>query len=151
MSSHKIRIDTKEQTLNLLHDQRVVHQFPISTSRFGLGQEPGSLQTPLGRFRIYQKIGGGQPLNTVFRERVPVANPSDWDKESDLITSRILWLDGVEPHNENTRERFIYIHGTNEEHLIGQPASHGCVRMRNEDITRLFDLVEAGTEVEIVS
>ena len=151
MSSHKIRIDTKEQTLNLLHDQRVVHQFPISTSRFGLGQEPGSLQTPLGRFRIYQKIGGGQPLNTVFRGRVPVANPSDWDKESDLITSRILWLDGVEPHNENTRERFIYIHGTNEEHLIGQPASHGCVRMRNEDITRLFDLVEAGTEVEIVS
>jgi L,D-transpeptidase YbiS len=151
MSSHKIRIDTKEQTLHLLHDQRVVHQFPISTSRFGLGQGSGSFQTPLGRFRIYQKIGGGQPLNTVFHGRVPVANPSDWDKESDLITSRILWLDGVEPHNENTRERFIYIHGTNEEHLIGQPASHGCVRMRNEDITRLFDLVEAGTEVEIVS
>jgi hypothetical protein len=116
-----------------------------------LGQASGSFQTPLGRFRIYQKIGGGQPLNTVFRGRVPVAIRSDWDKESDLITSRILWLDGVEPHNENTRERFIYIHGTNEEHLIGQPASHGCVRMRNEDITRLFDLVEAGTEVEIVS
>jgi hypothetical protein len=151
MSSHKIRIDTKEQTLLLIHDQRVVQQFPISTSRFGLGQASGSFQTPLGRFRIYQKIGDGQPLNTVFRGRVPVATRSDWDKESDLITSRILWLDGVEPHNENTRERFIYIHGTNEEHLIGQPASHGCVRMRNEDITRLFDLVEAGTEVEIVS
>ena len=151
MSSHKIRIDTKEQTLHLLHDQRVVHQFPISTSRFGLGEASGSFRTPLGRFRIYQKIGGDQPLNTVFRGRVPVTNPSDWDKESDLITSRILWLDGLEPHNVNTRERLIYIHGTNEEHLIGQPASHGCVRMRNEDITRLFDLVEAGTEVEIVS
>jgi L,D-transpeptidase YbiS len=151
MSSHKIRIDTKAQTLHLLHDQKVVHQFPISTSRFGLGQAAGSSQTPLGRFRIYQKIGGDQPLNTVFRGRVPVTNPSDWDKESDLITSRILWLEGVEPHNENTRERLIYIHGTNEEHLIGQPASHGCVRMRNEDIARLFDLVEAGTEVEIVS
>jgi L,D-transpeptidase YbiS len=150
MSSYKIRIDTKEQTLRLLHGQKVVHQFPISTSRFGLGQTPGSFQTPLGRFRIYQKIGADQPMNTVFRGRIPVTSPSDWNKESDLITSRILWLDGVEPHNGNTRERFIYIHGTNEEHLIGQPASHGCVRMRNEDVTRLFDLVEAGTEVEIV-
>jgi hypothetical protein len=150
MSSYKIRIDAKAQTLELFHDRRVIHQFPISTSRFGLGQASGSLQTPLGRFRIYQKIGGDQPLNTVFRGRVPVPNPSDWDKESDLITSRILWLDGIEPHNENTRERFIYIHGTNEEHLIGQAVSHGCVRMRNADVARLFDLVEAGTEVEIV-
>ena len=150
MSSYKIRIDAKAQTLELLHDSRVVLQFPVSTSRFGLGQASGSFQTPLGRFRIHQKIGGDQPLNTVFRGRVPVASPSDWEKESDLITSRILWLDGVEPHNGNTRERFIYIHGTNEEHLVGQPASHGCVRMRNGDVTRLFDLVEAGTEVEIV-
>ena len=150
MSAHKIRIDTKGQTLQLLHDQEVVHQFPISTSRFGLGQASGSFQTPVGRFRIYQKIGGDEPLNTVFRGRVPVTGPADWDKQSDLITSRILWLDGLEPHNENTRERFIYIHGTNEEHLIGKPASHGCVRMRNEDVVRLFDLVEAGTEVEIL-
>jgi hypothetical protein len=89
-------------------------------------------------------------LNTVFRGRQPVANPPDWEEESDLITSRILWLDGVEPHNLNTRQRFIYIHGTNEEHLIGQPASHGCIRMRNVDVVRVFDLVEAGTEVEIV-
>jgi L,D-transpeptidase YbiS len=150
MSSHKIRIDIKEQTLQLLHRQEVIHQFPISTSRFGSGQASGSFQTPLGRFRIHEKIGGDQPANTVFRGRVPVTNPSDWEKESDLITSRILWLDGIEPHNQNTRERFIYIHGTNEEHLIGQPASHGCVRMRNEDIVRLFNLVEPGTEVEIL-
>jgi L,D-transpeptidase catalytic domain len=150
MNSHKIRIDTKEQSLQVLHDERVIHQFPISTSRFGLGQAPGSFQTPLGRFRIYQKIGGDQPLHTVFRERVPATTPSDWAKESDLITSRIIWLDGLEPHNENTRERFIYIHGTNEEHLIGQPASHGCVRMLNEDVVRLFELVETGTEVEIL-
>jgi lipoprotein-anchoring transpeptidase ErfK/SrfK len=150
MSSHKIRIDTKEQTLQFLYDQRIVHQFPVSTSRFGVGQASGSFQTPLGRFRIYQKIGGDQPLNTVFRGRAPVTSQSDWQKEGDLITSRILWLDGLEPHNENTRERFIYIHGTNEEHLIGQPASHGCVRMRNADVVRLFDLVEPGTEVEIL-
>jgi L,D-transpeptidase YbiS len=150
MSGHKIRIDTKEQTLQLLHDQEVVHQFPISTSRFGLGQASGSFQTPIGRFRIYEKVGGDQAPNTVFRGRVPVTNPSDWEKESDLITSRILWLDGVEPHNQNTRERFIYIHGTNEEHLIGHPASHGCIRMRNGDVVRLFDLVETGTEVEIL-
>jgi hypothetical protein len=150
MSTHKIRIDTKAQTLLLEQDERVIHQFPVSTSRFGLGHASGSFQTPLGRFRIYEKIGKGQPLKTVFRGRIPIAAPSDWEKETDLITSRILWLDGVEPHNENTRERFIYIHGTNEEHLIGQPASHGCVRMRNEDIAQLFDLVEAGTEVEIL-
>jgi lipoprotein-anchoring transpeptidase ErfK/SrfK len=150
MSGHKIRIDTKEQTLQLLHDQEVVHQFPISTSRFGLGQASGSFQTPIGRFRIYEKVGGDQAPNTVFRGRVPVINPSDREKESDLITSRILWLDGVEPHNQNTRERFIYIHGTNEEHLIGHPASHGCIRMRNGDVVRLFDLVETGTEVEIL-
>jgi len=150
MDSHKIRIDPKEQTLELLHHERVIQQFPISTSRFGLGQASGSFQTPLGRFRIYQKIGGDQPLNTVFRGRVPAPAPSDWEKESDLITSRIIWLDGLEPHNENTRERYIYIHGTNEEHLIGQPASHGCVRMRNEDVVRLFELVENGTEVEII-
>ena len=150
MSSYKIRIDTKEQTLQLLRDQRVIHQFPISTSRFGLGEGSGSLQTPLGRFRIYEKIGGDQPLNTVFRGREPAANPPDWEEESDLITSRILLLDGVEPDNLNTRQRFIYIHGTNEEHLIGQPASHGCIRMRNVDVVRVFDLVEAGTEVEIV-
>ena len=150
MSSYKIRIDIKEQTLQLLHDQRIVHQFAVSTSRFGVGQDSGSFQTPLGLFRIYQKIGDDQPLNTVFRGRVPLASPSDWESGSDLITSRILWLDGIEPHNQNTRGRFIYIHGTNEEHLIGQPASHGCVRMRNTDVARLFDLVEAGTEVEIL-
>jgi L,D-transpeptidase YbiS len=150
MSRHKIRIDTKEQTLQLLRGHEVVHQFPISTSRFGLGQASGSFQTPIGRFRIYEKIGGDQAANTVFRGRVPVTDPSDWEKESDLITSRILWLDGVEPHNQNTRERFIYIHGTNEEHAIGQPASHGCIRMRNDDVVCLFDLVETGTEVEIL-
>ncbi|HEX3446583.1 MAG TPA: L,D-transpeptidase [Chthoniobacterales bacterium] len=150
MSSYKIRIDAKAQTLQLLHNRRITHQFPVSTSRFGLGQAPGSFQTPLGRFRIYQKIGGDQPVKTVFRGRMPVASTSDWERESDLITSRILWLDGIEPHNGNTRERFIYIHGTNEEHLIGQPVSHGCVRMRNDDVVRLFDLVEAGTEVEIL-
>jgi lipoprotein-anchoring transpeptidase ErfK/SrfK len=150
MSSYKICIDTKAQTLQLLNAGEVAWQFPISSSRFGLGQAPGSLQTPIGRFRIYQKIGGDQPPNTVFRGRAPVIEPLNWKKEKDLITSRILWLDGLEPHNENTRERFIYIHGTNEEHLIGQPASHGCIRMRNDDVIRLFDLVETGTEVEIM-
>jgi lipoprotein-anchoring transpeptidase ErfK/SrfK len=149
MSSYKISIDTKAQTLQLLNAGELVHQFPISSSRFGLGNAPGSFQTPTGRFHIYQKIGAQQPPNTVFRGRVPVTEPLDWKKERDLITSRILWLEGLEPNNKNTRERFIYIHGTNEEHLIGQPVSHGCIRMRNNDVIRLFDLVEAGTQVEI--
>ena len=146
----KIQISVRDQRLTLRAGRKKVAAYPVSTSRFGLGQASGSFQTPLGRFRIHQKIGGDQPLNTVFRGRVPVASPSDWEKESDLITSRILWLDGIELHNGNTQERFIYIHGTNEEHLIGQPVSHGCVRMRNGDVARLFDLVEAGTEVEII-
>ena len=77
-------------------------------------------------------------------------DPPDWATADDLITSRILWLDGVEDHNLNTRERYIYIHGTNQEHLIGQPASHGCIRMRNQDVVQLFDLIDVGTEVEIL-
>jgi lipoprotein-anchoring transpeptidase ErfK/SrfK len=150
MSGYKISIDTKAQALEVGCAGQVTQRFPISSSRFGLGHAPGSFQTPVGRFRIYQKIGGDQPAKTVFRGRVPVTGPLDWEKEKDLITSRILWLEGLDPDNANTLERFIYIHGTNEEHLIGQPASHGCIRMLNDDVIRLFDLVEAGTEVEIV-
>ena len=128
----------------------MILSFPVSTSRFGLGETEGSFRTPTGRFRIHEKIGAKQPFKTVFRGRIPVPDPPDWATAEDLITSRILWLDGVEDHNANTRERSIYIHGTNQEELIGQVASRGCIRMRNQDVIQLFDLIDVGTEVEIL-
>jgi lipoprotein-anchoring transpeptidase ErfK/SrfK len=150
MSALKIQILAKEQLLHMMEADRVILSFPISTSRFGLGEAEGSFRTPTGRFRVYEKIGGEHSTKTVFRGRIPVPDPPDWATADDLITSRILWLDGVEDHNANTRERYIYIHGTNQEQLIGQAASRGCIRMRNQDVIQLFDLIDVGTEVEIL-
>jgi len=150
MSNRKIRIQAKEQILYLMETDREICSFPVSTSKFGLGEAEGSFRTPTGRFQVHQKIGGEHPANTVFQGRVPVPAPADWATADDLITSRILWLDGIEDHNLNTRERYIYIHGTNQEQLIGQAASRGCIRMRNQDVIRLFDLIDVGTEVEIL-
>jgi lipoprotein-anchoring transpeptidase ErfK/SrfK len=147
---HKIVIDSRTQSLSLFRDTELIFTAPVSTSRFGLGFENGSRKTPTGRFSIHQKIGGEMPVGTVFKGRKPVTAPVDWSTEPDLITSRILWLHGLDEENAGTRERYIYIHGTNQEQLIGQAASSGCIRMRNADIIRLFDLVDAGAAVEIV-
>ena len=148
----KILIRGSEQTLHLLRGRTSVAAFPVSTSRFGFGSEGGSRKTPVGRFRICEKIGAEMPANTVFKGRQPLTEECvNWILEPDLITSRILWLEGLDPSNANTRDRYIYIHGTNQEHLIGEQASHGCVRMRNADVIKLFDLVRTGTEVEILS
>ena len=150
MTPLKIVIRLDQQKLYLCREDQVLQSYPISSSRFGTGSEPGSFKTPLGRVEIAEKIGGDQPLNTVFRGRKPVLSEQpDWTTEPDLITSRILWLNGLEPHNANTKERFIYIHGTNQEALLASPASHGCIRMANVDIGRLFDEIEPGREVLI--
>jgi lipoprotein-anchoring transpeptidase ErfK/SrfK len=90
------------------------------------------------------------PHGTVFQSRVPLGPTDPLPQTEDLITSRILWLDGLDPDNGNTKERFIYIHGTKHENRIGRPDSHGCIRMRNADIIELFDLVQEGTLVRIV-
>jgi L,D-transpeptidase YbiS len=142
-------IDCTLQLLRFFEGNDLVFEAPISTSRFGLGFEPGSFKTPTGRFRIYQKIGDDAPIGTVFRSRVPVTESLDPSSAADVVTSRILWLDGVDAENANTKERYIYIHGTNEEHLIGRPVSHGCIRMRNNDVIRLYELVDVDTSVEI--
>ncbi|HSZ79954.1 MAG TPA: L,D-transpeptidase [Chthoniobacterales bacterium] len=147
---HKIVIDSRTQSLSLIRDTELMFAAPVSTSRFGLGFENGSRKTPTGHFSIHQKIGGEMPVGTVFKGRKPVTTPVDWSTEPDLITSRILWLHGLDEENAGTRERYIYIHGTNQEQLIGQAASSGCIRMRNADIVRLFDLIDVGAEVEIV-
>lgn len=146
-----IRISVRDQRLDLVGGAGVLASYPISTSRFGLGSEEGSLKTPSGKFKIGEKIGDGVPSGTIFRSRLPLAPDDSPPPTDDLILSRILWLDGLEEHNANTRDRFIYIHGTNHEDEIGQPASHGCIRMKNADLIALFDQVPVGAEVVIES
>jgi lipoprotein-anchoring transpeptidase ErfK/SrfK len=89
------------------------------------------------------------PTGTIFRSRVPLGSGDPLPPTEDLVMSRILWLDGLDDHNANTRERFIYIHGTKHEGKIGTPASCGCIRMRNADVVELFDLVNHNTSVII--
>ena len=107
------------------------------------------MRTPTGRFSIAKKIGGEMPSGTIFRSRVPLQPDEPVPPTEDLVMSRILWLDGVDEQNANTRDRFIYIHGTKHEDKIGLPDSHGCVRMRNADVAELFTLVNEGTHVLI--
>src|ERR1051326_5606283 len=108
-----IHISVTHQTLELRENDRLVRAFPISTSAFGLGSEPGSNKTPLGQFEIAEKIGHDAPPGMVFKSRVPTGEIGTEDHPDDLVQTRILWLHGLEEHNVNTRERYIYIHGTN--------------------------------------
>ncbi len=148
-TSPTIRVSIDAQRLDLLDQDRVVASYPVSTSRFGLGSDEGSRKTPLGRFCIGEKIGADAPVGTIFRGRVPLRPNEPPPDTEDHILTRILWLDGLEPQNANTRSRFIYIHGTNHEDRIGRPDSHGCIRMKTEDLLALFEAVSAGTEVVI--
>jgi len=148
-SGARIEISIRDQTLSLKQGDEIIRTYPISSSRFGLGAEPGSQKTPLGAFKVGAKIGHGMPVGTIFQSRVPLGPDDPLPETEDLITSRILWLDGLEDHNANTRERFIYIHGTKHEHKIGTPDSHGCIRMRNADVIELFELVDEETPVVI--
>ena len=144
-----IRISVRDQRLDLVSEDAVLASYPVSTSRFGLGSEEGSMKTPLGRFQIGEKIGADFSAGTVFRSRLPLPPNEAVPSTDDLVLSRILWLDGLEEHNANTRDRFIYIHGTNHEDVIGEPASHGCIRMKNSDLIALFERVPLGAEVVI--
>ena len=144
-----IRVSIRNQQLTVNDSDRPIRTYQVSTSRFGIGTEKGSLKTPTGRFRVAEKIGGEVPTGTIFVGRVPL-NPSDAPPPTeDFVMSRILWLDGLDADNANTRDRFIYIHGTKHEDKIGTAASHGCVRMRNADVIELFELVDEGTPVVI--
>jgi lipoprotein-anchoring transpeptidase ErfK/SrfK len=145
----KIDISIGDQRLTLTRDGEVLRSYPVSSSRFGIGTEEGSMKTPLGNFRIAEKIGHDTEPGTIFKARVALGPDDPLPETEDLITSRILWLDGVDEENTNTRERFIYIHGTKHEDKIGLPASHGCIRMRNDDVIELFELVDETTQVVI--
>jgi L,D-transpeptidase YbiS len=144
-----LHISVRHQRLALKSGDRSIRSYPISTSLFGLGSEEGSMRTPLGRFRIAEKIGANTPSGTIFKDRQPIQQMEKYSPDDDLMMSRILWLDGLEEHNANTRDRYIYIHGTNQEDKIGEPASHGCIRMKSADLIELFDLVDIETLVVI--
>lgn len=146
----RIFVHVPSQTLDLLDDSGVlVRRFVCSTSRFGLGTEPGSNKTPLGRFRIGEKHGEGAAPGEIFRSRKPTGEVGREGDETDHVQTRILWLEGLDEANANTRERYIYIHGTNAEGALGSPASHGCVRLSNLDVITLYDEAPEGTEVVI--
>ncbi len=145
----KIDISIGDQRLTLTRDGEVLRSYLVSSSRFGIGTEEGSMKTPLGNFCIAEKIGHGVAPGTIFKARVALGPDDPLPETEDLITSRILWLDGMDEENANTRERFIYIHGTKHEDKIGMPASHGCIRMRTDDVIELFELVDETTQVVI--
>ncbi len=148
----KIEVSVSAQELRLLEGDQVVAAYPVSTSRYGTGCEEGSFRTPLGRFRVAERHGEGAPPGTIFKGRQPQGQWQACDAvDEDLVLTRILWLEGLEESNANTKERYIYIHGTNQEESVGQPASIGCVRMRNADVMALYDLAPEGTEVDILA
>jgi L,D-transpeptidase YbiS len=147
--ARSLQISIRDQLLIVKEGEEFIREFPISTSRFGIGSEEGSFKTPIGQFCIAQKIGHNSLAGTVFKNREPIDQTADDAPNDDVVMSRILWLEGLDEHNANTRDRYIYIHGTNDEEKIGQPASNGCIRMRNADVIELFDLVEEQTPVVI--
>ena len=157
---NSININVTQQQLKLFdEDGNLLQHYPVSTSKYGTGNQNGSEQTPLGLHRIKDKLGGAMPVNEVFIGRLPHGNLDECtergvDLPDDVIMSRIMWLDGMEPGRNrggyvDSYQRYIYIHGTNHEDSIGTPASIGCIRMCNQDVVDLFRLVEVGSEVLI--
>jgi lipoprotein-anchoring transpeptidase ErfK/SrfK len=143
-----------EQRMEFWHSGQPTCFYPISTSAHGVGSQPGSNQTPLGRHRIREKHGHGLPLGAVMKSRkwtgqIWMPGMAEGQTE-DWITTRLLWLEGLEPDNLTSFDRYIYIHGTNHEDLLGKPASHGCIRMSNTDVLALFDACPEGTPVDIL-
>lgn len=156
----KINIHISTQQLELCDDQgRVLRRYTVSTAANGAGEINGSCCTPRGRHIIRARIGAGQPENTVFVSRRPTGEIYTPELGAqcpgrDWILTRILWLSGCEVGfnrlgKSDTMRRYIYIHGTPDSEPLGKPVSHGCIRMRNADLIELFDLVPAGTVVEI--
>lgn len=148
---HRIVVSIPEQRLALLDNGTLIATYPISTSKFAIGDAPGSRGTPLGELQIEKKIGGNAPSGTVFKSRRPTGEILVPDAPGrDPIVTRILWLRGLEAQNANAYGRYIYIHGTPEERNIGQRASFGCIRMKSRDVIQLYDIVGWGARVTIL-
>jgi lipoprotein-anchoring transpeptidase ErfK/SrfK len=157
-SAH-IEVDISEQRLYLIENSLTKASYPISTSKYGEGSIENSFKTPLGKHSIKEMIGEEAEINTIFTSRINTKRSATIidqfeDTDNDYVTSRIMWLDGEEHGlnkggNVDSFRRYIYIHGTHEEGLIGTKASHGCIRMFNYDVIELFNLVNIGTKVLI--
>jgi hypothetical protein len=155
-----IAVNISSQELFLLYKGNIKQVYSISTSAYGTGSEENSFRTPLGKHKISEKIGQGLPKGAILKARKwtgAIANiiKNPIDTEFDVVTSRILWLEGLEQGKNlgpgiDSKSRYIYIHGTAEEGLIGKPASDGCVRMYNDDVITLFEKVNLNTEVWII-
>lgn len=153
-------VDISTQTIYFVKDGKEIKNYPISSSKFGIGSTKNSNKTPLGVHRIENMIGEDAPLGTIFVARGNTGKKAKIitepiDIKSDMVTSRIMWLKGLEDgvnsgNGIDSYKRYIYIHGTPEEGLIGKPASHGCIRMKNKDVIELFSKVTEKTPVIIV-
>ena len=149
---HRVIISVPEQRMAVLEDGAPLATYPVSTSKFGLGDLPGTSWTPLGKLEIAKKIGDGAPPGMAFKDRRPTGEIVPPDAPGrDIIVTRILWLKGDEVQNALAYSRYIYIHGTPEERNIGLPASYGCIRMRSADVIELFNTVGRGAKVEIAN
>lgn len=143
-------VSVRDQKLAVIRNGRKVHSYPVSTSKFGVGDSKGSYKTPLGEHKIAAKIGENQPKGMVFKSRKPTGEVIiPGSKGRDPIVSRILWLDGQEKINANAKRRNIYIHGTADEDSIGKPSSYGCIRMTTKDVVDVFGEVGTGEAVSI--
>src|SRR3712207_9196187 len=145
-------VSVKEQKLMLLQNGAKVTTYPVSTSKFGLGDGAGTMATPIGAMAVAQKIGDHAPLGAVFKRRRftgEILKPNAPGR--DPIVSRILWLRGLEPSTAHAFSRCIYIHGTPEERTIGRPASYGCVRMKSKDVTDLYGQLPVGSVVKVIT
>lgn len=150
-----ILISPRLQRLYLINGNEIMKEFVISTAKNGLGCEENSLKTPTGMHRIAEKFGDFGPSAGIYKERkftgeIATIISNKIDVPTDYVTSRIFWLDGLEDKNKNSKSRYIYIHGTHEEGLLGMPASHGCIRLSNADAIELFDYLPENTLVEIL-
>jgi hypothetical protein len=148
---HYVVVSIADQAMDVYRNNLHVARYPVSTSKFGPGDRPGSCHTPLGELEIARKIGDGAPMGAVFRDRRPTGEVLKPDAPGrDPIVTRILWLRGLQHENQNAFGRCIYIHGTAEERNIGRPASYGCIRMRSHDVLHLFRTVGVGARVDVV-
>lgn len=147
---HHVIISVRDQRMAVLDNETLIATYPVSTSKYGLGDWPGSWRTPVGELEVAEKIGDRAMPGAVFKDRrrtgeiVPPDSPG-----RDPIVTRILWLRGMEPQNANAFQRDIYIHGTPEERNIGLPVSYGCIRMRSQDVIQLYEIVGLGARVTI--
>lgn len=149
---HAVIVSVPDQRMVVLDNGVPVATYPVSTSKYGVGDSFGRYTTPLGTLEVAQKIGDNAPVGAVFKGRHwtgEVLRPNAFGR--DPIVTRILWLRGLEYSNRNAYERAIYIHGTPVETLIGRPASYGCIRMRSKDVVKLFDTVGVGAKISILN